>query len=269
MKKLTIISFVTVVIIASCKSTNLSTPTSTNLFDSTPSSTFSNPTNTILAPTSTPNILLLPTPTVAPQKQILISSTYYQDGGHELSICLQGAGQPTFILYEDGELIMLRNGYKHAILLKDEINTLLTSISNTGLLERPEKDYSTGQNELIISGKRYYLDYDKPHSDPIWQVFEIIFNFQPIFLEKYIPEKLRLEIYQIDSLKSIEVFFSQPTPEVRTWDNSPLYEYGEGWHIIMNKDVAKIMRQFNNFPDFRIYQEDDKYFVASICADFQ
>jgi len=88
-------------------------------------------------------------------------------------------------------------------------------------------------------------------------------------MSQYIPENLRLEIYPIDDLGLISGFLPQPTPDVDNWIHSPLYEFGEGWHIISGENVPKIMRQFNNFPDFRIFQEGSKYYVASICANIR
>jgi len=271
MKNQTLIASVIAILIVSCVPAKPSAPTQTStMLETTPTPTpiIITPINTA-SPIPTPTFLPLLTPTATnTQRPFLISYTYYSDGGDDLSTCLQGVARPLFILYEDGELIVLRNGYKHTTLSQNEINVLLNNIEATGLFERSEKEYSEGRDELMINGKRYYLAFDTPHSDPLWKVFDIVINFQPENLSRYTPENLLLEIYQIDELKSIERFFPQPTPDIQNWKKSPLHEFGEVWQTISGENVPKVIDQFNNFPDFRIFQEGNKYYVASICGSF-
>jgi hypothetical protein len=217
--------------------------------------------------TVTPSSLSLPTETTF-QRPFLISYTFYRDGGDELTGCIQGVTQPQFRLYEDGELIVLKDGYKHTVLSRNEITELMDRITGTGLFNHSTDEYSEGWEELIIEGKRYYLKYGALHSDPLWQVFDIVTNYQPKNLSRYIPESLFLGVYQTN-WEYINNSFFQSTPVVeQNWIDSPLFKFGEGWQIIKGGDVPLVMENFDNFPDFRIFQQNRKYYVASICANF-
>lgn len=229
------------------------------------------PAPTLIAfPTIAPSLPPFPTqtPTNIPRPYI-ISYTTYTDGGDDLFICLQGVAQPQFILYDDGVLIKLEDGYLQSMLSQDEITALLSNISNTGLLHLAEKDFPEGNSVLSVNGKIFHAPWNLPSTDPLAKAIDVVLNFQPKQSSRYIPETLLLEVFSIDKLnETVETYLRQPESDIPAWANSPLSKYVAGWQIISGKDLPIVMGQFDRFPDVHIFRDNDLYYVAAICANY-
>ena len=55
-------------------------------------------------------LALKPTTPISTIKSVIISYKIYVDGGDELVNCLKGNSQPQFILYDNGRLVVYKNG---------------------------------------------------------------------------------------------------------------------------------------------------------------
>lgn len=221
---------------------------------------------------STPTETAIPSPsqTTAPTPQpFLISYTYYPDGGDELFICLLGHARPSYILYTDGRFVYLREGqYWQAVLSPAEISSIFDRISSTGLLQHSEKEYRDGNNEFTVNGNSYYALSDLPDTDPLSQAMKIFYNYQPENVEKYVPDSLYLQIYQVSDISIYNDLLSSRKLVVRDWEGEPFSEYGMVWKTISGEEVGRLMAQFDSFPGVQILKEEQSYYIASICADY-
>lgn len=210
------------------------------------------------------------TATVPSEKSILISYTIFADGGDELINCLEGYSQPNFILYDDGQLVVYRNGqYLETTLPQDEVNSLLDKIEGTGLLQLGEIE-DEGFDGLIIQGRVYHFPRPNFPNKSIEQTVDIINQFQPSNLKPYMPKNLLLWIYPVESLKPFEDVLPKPIPQAKNWSSEldPLSEFHVGFRDMFGKTVPRIMKQFDGFPDYQIFEEGDILYVTAICARF-
>jgi hypothetical protein len=231
-----------------------------------------------LTSTNTPTITPKPTPTptvtstmmfTATPEPFLISFTPYSDGGDDLYICLHGIARPTFILYPDGKLVFLEDGqYLQSQLSTDEVQDLGDRLKDTGLFRRSEGNYLEGNSVLSVNGKTYLKSWDLPATDPLSQAIDIVIHYQPSISVRYVPESLFLGIWQYKDLETLDKFLAEWKPEISDWESSLLYNYGESWNVISGEDVAVVMSQFKDFPDFQVFKKGDDYFVAFICATY-
>src|SRR5215212_4892874 len=112
-------------------------------------------------------------------EQVLISYTNYVDGGDELINCLEGNGQPNFILYDNGHLVVYKKGrYLETWLAQKEIDSLLVEIENTGIM-RLEKFEEDGFDRLILKGNAYHFSHHNFPNKPVEQTIDTINQFEP------------------------------------------------------------------------------------------
>jgi hypothetical protein len=207
---------------------------------------------------------------VSSEKSMLVSYRIYVDGGDELINCLEGYSQPNFILYDNGQLVVYRNGqYQETILAREETDSLLDRIEKTGILQLGKVE-EEGFDQLIVKGNVYHFPRPNFPNKSLEQTVEIINQFQPSNLKPYFPENLLLWVYPVESLTSHEVFLPKPIPQTREWSTEldPLSKIGVGWINIYGERVSGIMKQFNGFPDYQIFKEGNTIFVTAICANF-
>lgn len=207
---------------------------------------------------------------VSSEKSVLISYRIYVDGGDELINCLEGYSQPNFILYDNGQLVVYRNGhYQQTILAREEIDSLLAEIEKTGILQLGKVE-EEGFDQLIVKGNIYRFPRPNFPNKSLEQTVEIINQFQPSNLKPYFPENLLLWIYPVESVTSHEEFLPKPIPQIREWSTEldPLSKIGVGWIDIHGERLSGIMKQFNSFPDYQIFEEGNAIFVTAICANF-
>lgn len=204
------------------------------------------------------------------EKEVLISYTIYVDGGDELINCLKGYGQPNFILYDDGQLVVYRNGqYFETTLPQDEVNSLLENIESTGVLSLGKVEIE-GFDQLIVQGKVYHFPRPNFPNKSIEQTVNIINQFQPSNLKPYKPKNLLLWIYPVESLKPFEDVLPKPIPQAKNWSSEldPLSEFHVGFRDVFGETVPRIIKQFDGFPDYQIFKERDILYVTAICARF-
>ncbi len=200
----------------------------------------------------------------------LISYTIYVDGGDELINCLEGYGQPNFILYDDGQLVVYRNKqYLETVLLQEEVNSLLNAIESTGILGLGENE-DEGFERLIIKGKVYHFFRSNFPNAAIEKTINIIEQFQPPNLVPYIPKNLVLWIYPVESLAPFEESLPRPVPQVKDWSSElkPLSKFHIGFRDMSGDMLPTIMKQFNGFPDYQIFKEGNNLSITAICANF-
>jgi hypothetical protein len=124
---------------------------------------------------------------------------------------------------------------------------------------------------LIINGKSFHASGNLPDADPLNNAIKTVIFFQEKNETRYVPEDLWLDIFSLAELNdAIKGWLPKPHPVFQKWQDSPLFEYGEGWHTITGKDLPKVMAQFNEFPGFRVYQDSETklYYIAAICANY-
>ena len=204
------------------------------------------------------------------KKEALISYTIYVDGGDELINCLEGYGQPNFILYDDGQLVVYRNKqYLEVTLLQDEVNSFLNMIESTGILNLGKIE-DEGFDRLIIKGNVYHFSRSNFPDKAIEKTIGIINQFQSPSLESYIPKNLVFWIYPIESLTPFEESLPRPIPQIKDWSSKlkPLSEFHKGFRDMSGEILPKIMKQFNGFPDYQIFREKDSLYITAICANF-
>lgn len=203
-------------------------------------------------------------------KLALISYTNYIDGGDELINCLEGYGQPNFILYDNGHLVIYKNSrYWETILSQEEITSLLAEIENTGILsvENGEKE---GFDRLILKGNIYHFSRHSFPNKSIEQTIGIINQFQPSNLKSYVPGNLLLWVYPVESLTPFEEVLPKPIPQIQAWsaELEPLSKIGIGFINLHGERLPGIMKQFNGFPDYQIFKEESTLYISAICANF-
>jgi hypothetical protein len=194
------------------------------------------------------------TASVSTDETVLISYINYVDGGDELINCLEGYGQPNFIMYGNGRLVVYRNGqYWETILSQEEINSLLAQIENTGIMSL-EKVEEEGFDKLILKGNVFrFSRYSFPNKS-IEQTIGIINQFQPSNLKPYVPESLLLWVYPVESLTPFEEVLPKPIPESQAWSTKleSLSKIGVGCINLHGERLSGVMKQFNGFPDYQI-----------------
>jgi len=203
-------------------------------------------------------------------EEVLISYTNYVDGGDELINCLEGSGQPNFILYENGHVVIFKRGqYLEARLAQKEIDSLLAEIENTGIM-RLEKIEEEGFDQLILKGNVYrFSRHNFPNRSVEWTI-DIINQFEPSNLKPYVPENLLLWVTPVENLTPFEEFLPKPIPQVKEWsaEVDPLSEMGVGFINMSDERRSDIMKEFNGFPDYQIFEEENALYVTAICASF-
>ena len=203
-------------------------------------------------------------------EQVLISYTNYVDGGDELINCLEGSGQPNFILYENGHVVIYRRGqYLERWLAQNEIDSLLAEIENTGIL-RLEKVEEEGFDQLILKGNVYRFSRHNFPNRSVEQTINILNQFEPSTLKSYVPENLLLWVNPVENLTLFEEFLPKPIPPTKEWPTEvdPLSEIGVGFINISGERRSHIMKQFNGFPDYQIFKEENALYLTAICATF-
>ena len=192
------------------------------------------------------------------------------DGGDELINCIEGYSQPNFILYDNGQLVVYRDGhYQETILAQEEIDSLLDKIEETGIFHLGKVE-EEGFDQLIVKGNIYHFPRPNFPDKSLEQTVGIINQFQPANLKPYFPENLLLWIYPVESLSSFKEFLPKPIPPTRKWSTelAPVSKIGVGWINIYGERLPGIMKQFNGFPDYQIFKEGNTIFVTAICANF-
>jgi hypothetical protein len=203
-------------------------------------------------------------------EQIIISYTNYVDGGDELINCLEGSGQPNFILYENGHVVIYKRGqYLETRLAQKEIDSLLAEIESTGIM-RLEKIGEEGFDQLILKGNVYRFSRHNFPNRSVEQTINIINQFEPSNLKPYVPENLLLWVNPVENLTPFEAFLPKPIPQVKEWTTEidPLSEIGVGFINISGEGRSDIMKQFNGFPDYQIFKEENALYITAICATF-
>lgn len=269
MKTKTLITTLIIIsILVSCAPVATETQTSTAII----TAVHTTPTDTPAPiPTATPQSLPSETPTPVPSP-VLISYTLWVDGGDELVNCVSGSNQPVFILYSDGELIIFRNNqYWHSILSQDEIDSLITQVSETGLVQttEPENESLVTFRVLTFKGRTFSPPGVSYETSPFKKTVDILSQYDPEDLESYVPPKLTLWIYRIARIAPFEEYLPTPIPTTKDWSGEPkpLVEYGDGYHSISGDAIPKIMAQFDGFPDYQIFSEGKLLYITAICSD--
>ncbi len=230
-----------------------------------------------IKPTNTP--VFYPTPHRPPYpaipslKPVLFSYTILPDGGDEINVCLDGDKQPTFILYSDGELILFRDGqYWHSILSRDEIDLFVEKISDTGLPKSLEAKFDWSQfaswAQISFQGKEFYPLIDGYSESVFKKTVDIIRQYHPKSLQPYIPENITLWVFKVDKIESYVADLPTPIPPTKIWKKEimPLSEY-YGYYIVTGITASKIMAQFDNFPGYQIFSDDNSLYLVGICAN--
>ena len=204
------------------------------------------------------------------EKSVLVSYTIYVDGCDELINCLEGYSQPNFILYDNGQLVVYKNGqYQETALAQEGINSLLDEIERTGILQLGKIEVE-GFDQLIVKGNTYHFPHPNFPNKSLEQTVEIIDKFQPSNLKPYIPEDLLLWNHPIESIELFEDYLPKPIPEVKEWSTEldSLSKIGVGFENIGKESLPKVMRQFDGFPDYQIFKEENNLYIGAICANF-
>ena len=203
-------------------------------------------------------------------KSILISYTIYADCGDELLNCLKGYSQPKFILYDNGHLVIYRNGqYLETFLGQEEISSLLGKIEKTKILQLGKVE-EEGFDQLIVKGNVYHFPRPNFPNKALEQTVEIINQFQPSNTGPYIPENLLLWIHPIESVVELEEYLPKPIPQIKEWSTEivPLSEIGIGFTNIDRESLSKIVKQFDGFPSYQLFMEGNGLYIAAVCANF-
>jgi hypothetical protein len=203
-------------------------------------------------------------------EQVLISYTNYVDGGDELINCLEGSGQPNFILYENGHVVIYKRGqYLETWLAQKEIDSLLAEIEKTSIM-RLEKIEEEGFDQLILQGNVHRFSRDNFPNRSVEQTINLINQFEPSNLKSYVPENLLLWVNRVENLTPFEEFLPKPIPQVKEWSTEvdPLSKIGVGFINISGEKRSDFMKQFNGFPDYQIFKEENALYITAICATF-
>lgn len=211
-------------------------------------------------PTSRPVTI---TPTFDPN-EVLVSYTQYSDGGDEIKKCVSVTGWPQFLLYANGQLIIYRDAqYWESILSQSEISLLLKKIENTGILNLG-KVKEDGWEELIVKGRRYYSSAETA----IGETLEIIEHFDPESRKSYVPERLHWRVFPVDNPDFLKDGLPEPVPPTRKWIKGSgakaLSEYGL-FQELKGQEMLSIMAQFDHFPAYQVFEENELLYITAIC----
>ena len=273
-----LITFLIAALLISCEPLNAPTiiePTIMLEATFSPSPIISTPIN-VQTQTVTPTLAPLPTPPPTnTQIPFFFSYSYTSDGGDDLWRCMENNfGNPSLILYQDG--VLIQAGYPYFLqsqLSPTQINRLMDEIAQTGLPQQSESKYQEGNGVFIFNGRYFHQPFNLPSKDPLSKAISVTQSFTSENTTRFVPKDLTLFIYsttEINNVINSWYWSSKSNSELQNWQDSPLFQYGEGWFLITGEDVLKVMDQFSGFPDFRVYQniEAKRYYVAVICTNY-
>ena len=240
------------------------------------------------------SLTLTKTPTPLPTKSVLISyGILGGDVGDEIFECLLWRYENSFVLYEDGQLVILGNqGLETTTLSFDQVERLITQIERTGYFEIEgtgelrENDpiYEIDQSIQVGDGAPYiqitvndktvsvYTPIEEYVIKPISDSIEIIRSFQPSGLVQYEPENIMLLIWRLSRPpEEIDWQIATPIPPTELWPSTLppldnlLDEENLGQQIFIEEQAGLIRDFYPQFPSGRIFNYlDQKYYIA-VC----
>jgi hypothetical protein len=215
------------------------------------------------------------------------------DVGDEIAGCLLWRFADSFVVYEDGQLIILGDrGLEIGTLTIDEMESLLTRIENTGYFgvvgtgELRENDpiYEIDSSvqvgdgapyiRITVRGRTYwiYTPLEDYLASSISQSLEIIRSYETSTLSPYHPDQIELFIWELPFLpEEFEWKVATPIPPIEDWPTQLpmledlLTEEGFGRTSFL-EDEAKIIRDyFNQFPSGRIFNSNGQDYYVAAC----
>jgi hypothetical protein len=186
---------------------------------------------------------------------------------------MNAVGQPRFLLFDDGELIVLNGNYERTRVTEAESIALIDSIASTELFERSPIAIPDRWGEITVRGEKYFLAQITSSTDLDqsldWQVVSVLQNFRPDGLSRFFPDRLHLEIYDFSTEEELVSVLPFAMDVNGDWESSPLNKFGAGETAISNSDMELVKKEFTGFPQLHLYSNHAGYILAMVCADFE
>jgi len=207
------------------------------------------------------------------------------DGVDEIKTCIYGYNDPQFVLYRNGRLIIFDNfRYMDTVISQDEVDRLLKKIEATGfssieesgdqyILNAPTPAYTGGWGSYI-KVKDKTIGIDGAQSDylvePVKKALEIIQTYKPMNLKPYAPDSANVWAFMIQDT-SFDNYSPTPIPPVLEWraDSIRLDTLTGEPHIVSDNRLLFLMKEVNSIPALRMVEQDGRYYLVMICADFK
>jgi hypothetical protein len=268
----------------------IATQMATQIASSMVTATFS----AISKPTSSSTFRARPTPTLTPvpRKPVLVSYRVTSgDIGDETYSCLLWRDSYSFVLYEDGQVILLgENGLSETVLSQTDIDSLLQQIDHTGFFqvegtgELREKDPiydvptslqvgdGAGYEEISVKRKTVsvYFPLMEYAIEPVKQTLELIRGYRPNDLKPYAPQRLWLWIFNITG-KDLDWQIATPVPPVEVWPSElpsllVLEELTDNnYAVIEGESITPTAKLFSRYPSMRIFKEGAMEYLVMAC----
>jgi hypothetical protein len=281
----------------------VSVPTAPTVF--LPLSTLTPPCTPTASPTapyltSTPTHTPIASPTVTatytpnPAETILIS--YYQSGTDGWpdwpDDCLLWLWRYQLVIYEDGHLIVhTKQGIFEKSLSSQEMDKLLRQIEATGFFRSSIETDQMGRDliyttpishfgeggstrTLMVKGKHVSI-YDSLNDyvmEPVKEVDQIISNYRPTGMKRYVPEELWLEVIDVTAsdLNHLNYpFVVKPSPTIMPWSAElPTLAELADLHdvaVFRGAEVPPLLITFPSFPMVRLFSEHGREYSVVAC----
>lgn len=235
-------------------------------------------------------IQLTPIPTSSLENPVLVSYEYdANDSIDYFTACLIGLNTFSFILYEDGHVILFdESRFMETTIPQAEIEKLLADIESTGFflvkgdgdefVSPPPAQSFVGTSMQIITvrektfaitaGEYQYL------IEPIKETIRIAKEYKPSRLEPYIPDKLNIWVYPVQDTALIN-YDPTPTPPTLEWsyESIPLdtlvFTLNSPSKTISGETLQFLIQEVKTVPVYRMVKQNGQHYLVMACPVFQ
>ncbi|WKZ44550.1 MAG: hypothetical protein QY302_02020 [Anaerolineales bacterium] len=249
-----------------------------------------NPAPSLPTSTQTPSITnLTTTPTSNLENSVLIAYEYdANDSIDHFTACLTGLDTFSFILYENGHVILFEESiFVETIIPQAEIEKLLAAIESTGFFLvkgggdefvsiPPTPSFAGSSMQTIkVKEKTFAITAEEYQYlvESIKETIQIIKDYKPPGLTPYVPDKLYIWVYPIQDT-SLENYDPTPTPPTLDWpyESIPLdtlvFTPNSPSRIISNEHLRFLIQELNTVPAYRMVRQNGQYYLLMTCPAF-
>ena len=285
MKKFLLLSVVICIVFISCSRQNATPSISPSVIPQLSSTEIPQPTNTLLV-TVSPTETNTPLPNYSPKQVIFIYEERGYHSNYDYFFYLPSSpSYPNFVIYSDGQLIIIGEKYKQKSLSPDEIEQLLSKLDSLGFYslesnqqhDQTDTLYSFGNNyERIYDGLRYCISIntDNPKSLCVHEpqmkyvipkmknIIQYLDEYEPTELKPYYPDRILVWVESgrdpyNDYLPKDSIPWTSNLPTLETDDSKIMYVDG---------DAAKniYMFFFDSVYRSRVFIQNGKEYTVNI-----
>lgn len=230
------------------------------------------------------------TPIPDAENSVLIS--YMIDANDSIdhfTACLGGLDTFSFILYEDGRVILFdKSGFVETTIPQTEIEKLLAAIESTGFflikgagdefITTPPTPSFVGESmqTIKVKGKKFAVTAREYLYlvEPIKETIQIVREYKPPRSTPYVPDKLYIWAYPIQDT-ILTNYDPTPTPPTLEWsyESIPLdalvFRTNGHSKIISDKYLQFVMQEFKTVPAYRIVKQNGQHYLIMTCPAFE